>query len=212
MGRQSRPRRKKKNERLSVPLKLKDRLYPAVLKLFSRKDAYQVSMNSISKNSGVSLGTIYKYFASKEDLLFTIIEENLEELGRLIRIHLQGLESAKEILRKLLWVTMDFYDKNPNVAITAFITLPLRTWMQQDEFRDRKIKAIFLDIINKGIRNGELDTQIDIRRIQDIYYMICYRMIHTWYYFGMRWKLVDALKKDFDLFWKLFEPRQKIKN
>ncbi|MBW2091323.1 MAG: TetR/AcrR family transcriptional regulator [Deltaproteobacteria bacterium] len=211
MGRQSQPRRKPKEERVLMSEKLKNRLYPVVLELFSQKDAYQVTIESIAHGSRVSSGTIYKYFASKEDLLFTIIEEKLEELSLLIRVHVQGLESAKEIFRKLLWVVMDFYDKNPNVAITAFITLPMRTWMQQEGFRNSSAKNLFEDIIQKGLRNGEIDKQIDVRRFQDIYYMICYRMIHTWYYFGMKWKLVEALSNDFDVFWKLFQPVEDLK-
>ncbi|MEE9518287.1 MAG: hypothetical protein V3V76_00455 [Candidatus Adiutricales bacterium] len=103
----------------------------------------------------------------------------------------------------MLWVVMDFYDKNPHVAISAFISLPMHTWMQQDAFRNSEAKNIFLDIIHKGIDRRELDARIDVRRIQDIYFMICYRFIHTWYFFGMKWRLVDALTQDFDVFWKL---------
>ncbi len=203
MGRQSYSLRKTDDNLLPIPEKLKTRLYPRVLELFSQKDAYQVSISSISESSGVSSGTLYKYFSSKEDLLFTIIEEKLAELGERIRIEIQGLESARETFRKLLWVVMDFYDKNPHVVISAFISLPMHTWMQQDAFRNSETKDIFLDIIHKGINRRELDAIIDLRRIQDFYYMICYRFIHTWYFFGMKWRLVDALTQDFDVFWKM---------
>ena len=84
MVRQSYPLRKTDDNHLPIPEKLKARLYPRVLELFSQKDAYQVSISSISKSSGVSSGTLYKYFGSKEDLLFTIIEEKLAELGERI--------------------------------------------------------------------------------------------------------------------------------
>ena len=203
MARISYPLRKTDDNHLPIPEKLKTRLYPRVLELFSQKDAYQVSISSISESSGVSSGTLYKYFSSKEDLLFTIIEEKLAELGERIRIEIQGLESARETFRKLLWVVMDFYDKNPHVVISAFISLPMHTWMQQDAFRNSETKDIFLDIIHKGINRRELDAIIDLRRIQDFYYMICYRFIHTWYFFGMKWRLVDALTQDFDVFWKM---------
>ncbi|MBW2621764.1 MAG: TetR/AcrR family transcriptional regulator [Deltaproteobacteria bacterium] len=203
MARQSYPLRKTDDNLMPIPEKLKDRLYPRVLELFSRKDAYQVSISSISKSSGVSSGTIYKYFSSKEDLLFTIIEEKLAELSKRIAIEIQGLESARETFRKLLWIVMDFYDKNPHVAISAFISLPMVTWMQQDAFRNPTVKNIFIDIIYKGIDRGELDDRIDVRRFQDIFYMICYRFIHTWYFFGMKWRLADALSRDFDIFWKM---------
>jgi AcrR family transcriptional regulator len=102
-----------------LPEKLRSRLYPVVLDLFSRKDFHQVNMREICKRSGLSLSTVYKYFPSKEALLFTILDRKISEIGVLMKTHLEGLESTKEIFRKVFWVTMDYYDKNPGVAITA---------------------------------------------------------------------------------------------
>ncbi|MBW2053613.1 MAG: TetR/AcrR family transcriptional regulator [Deltaproteobacteria bacterium] len=199
-------KQKERKNGLDITDKIKKRLYPAVLELFSRKDFYQVNLRAISKNSGVSTGTIYKYFSSKEDLLFTIIEENIQEIEKTQVTQIQGLESAEEIFRKLLWVTLDYYDKNPEVAITAFITLPMRTWMKQEGYKSKYGRSIFEEIIKKGLKRGDIDPQINSRLYQDIYYMICYRYIHMWYYFGMKWKLVDAVYKDFDKLWKFFLP------
>ena len=184
-----------------IPEKHKKRLYPAVLEIFSALDFHQVDMRTISKNSGVSIATIYQYFPSKESLLFSILTEYLEELVDLIALHIQGLKSSKEIFRKVLWVTMDFYDRHPGVAITMFITVPTRTWMQQEAYR---IGNKLIDqIIEAAHERRDIDPRIDDRRFKDIYYMICYRLILSWYYFGMKWTLVDAVEKDFEILWKL---------
>ncbi|MDQ7781934.1 MAG: TetR/AcrR family transcriptional regulator [Desulfomonilaceae bacterium] len=187
-----------------IPEKHKSRLYPAVLELFSKRDFHQVDMRTISKNSGVSIATIYQYFPSKEALLFSILSEYLEELVDLIARHLQGLDSSKEIFRKVFWLTMDFYDNRPGVAVTMFITVPTRTWMQEDAY---KIGNELMDeIIGAALERGDIDPRIDSRRFKDIFYMISYRIIMSWYYFGMKWKLVDAVEKDFEIFWKLLAP------
>ena len=62
-------------DRLKIPEKLKQRLYPSVLELFSDYDFHRVNVREISKRTGVSSGTIYKYFRSKEDLIITILDE-----------------------------------------------------------------------------------------------------------------------------------------
>ena len=49
-----------------VSAKMKEKLYPAVLDLFSGKDFHQVNLREIYKKSGMSPSTIYKYFPSKE--------------------------------------------------------------------------------------------------------------------------------------------------
>ena len=56
----------------NIPDKLQNRLYPVVLELFSRRDFHQVNLREIAATAAVSTGTIYKHFASKEDLLFAV--------------------------------------------------------------------------------------------------------------------------------------------
>lgn len=190
----------------SIPEKLKDRLYPAVLALFSDNDFHRVNIREISKRTGVSSGTIYKYFTSKEDLIFTILDEKMAEIGKAVTLHIAGLEEIKEVLRKMFWVTMDFYDNNPGVAVTAFITVPTRSWMKEKSYKRGVEHAALRAPLDKARQTGALDPAVSNRQIVDLYYMFCYRQIHQWYYFGMKRKLVDALPEFFRLFWKAVQP------
>lgn len=185
-----------------MPAKLKGRLYPVVLDLFSQKDFHQVQIREICKRSGLSPSTIYKYFTSKEELLFTILDENISEIVALSRVHLQGLESTKEIFRKVFWVSMDFYDRNPGVAITAFITVPMRTWMKAASYSKSDFLEVTSGLITDGLKRKEIDPAVDSKQIRDLYYMYCHRQIQLWYYHGMKWKLVDTIPRFFHLFWK----------
>jgi AcrR family transcriptional regulator len=185
-----------------MPDKLKERLYPAVLNLFSQKDFHQVQIREICKRSGLSPSTIYKYFASKEELLFTLLDESISEIVSLVRIHLQGLESTKEIFRKIFWVSMDYYDRNPGVAITAFITVPVRTWMKESSYTKNDFLALAEDLIRTGLKRKEIDRRVQPEQIRDLYYMYCHRQIQLWYYHGMKWKLVETIPRFFGLFWK----------
>ena len=189
-----------------IPEKHKVKLYPAVLDLFSKNDFHQVNMRTIAQVSGVSIGTIYKYFPSKEDLLFTVLGEMIGHIEGQLETHLQGLRSFKEIFRKFLWVTLNYYDENPELAVTAFITVPMRTWMQQDAFRTDKRGYEFA--LQQAHERGDVAEDIDVRRFLDIFLMICYRLIHMWHYFGRRWKLVEAMERDFELYWRMLAPEK----
>ncbi len=186
----------------TLPDKLKDRLYPVVLDLFSRKDFHQVHMREICGLSGLSLSTVYKYFPSKESLLFTILDQKISEIGELMKVHLQGLESTREIFRKIFWVTMDYYDHNPGVAITAFITVPMRSWMREASYRRNDGCDIMTRVTRHGHDRGEIDPAIQSRQIMDLYFMFCHRQIQLWYYHGMKWSLVSTIPGFFGLFWK----------
>lgn len=187
---------------LPMPDKLKERLYPAVLDLFSQKDFHQVQIREICKRSGLSPSTIYKYFTSKEELLFTLLDESISEIVSLVRIHIQGLESTQEIFRKIFWVSMDYYDRNPGIAITAFITVPMRTWMKESSYTKNDFLAVAKDLIRLGLKRKEIDRRVQPEQIRDLYYMYCHRQIQLWYYHGMKWKLVKTIPRFFGLFWK----------
>jgi AcrR family transcriptional regulator len=185
-----------------LPDKLKGRLYPVVLDLFSRKDFHQVHMREICELSGLSLSTVYKYFASKETLLFTILDQKISEIAELMKLHLKGLESTEEIFRKIFWVTMDYYDKNPGVAITAFITVPMRSWMREESYVRKDAIQIMTEVTEHGHERAEIDPALGPNQIMALYYMFCHRQIQRWYYHGMKGRLVDTIPDFFSLFWK----------
>lgn len=193
-------------DRLKIPEKLKQRLYPAVLELFSDYDFHRVNIREISKRTGVSSGTIYKYFRSKEDLIITILDEQIAQISILISYHINGMADIKEIFRKVLWVTMDFYDHNPGVAVTAFITVPMRTWMQDGSYKRQDDLSILKQHIDLARNRREMDPDISFRQVIDAYYMVCYRYIHNWYYAGMNYRLTEKLDEYFKLFWKIMMP------
>ncbi len=189
-----------------LPEKLKQRLYPAVLDLFAENDFHQVNIREIYKKSGISPSTIYRYFPSKEDLLFAILTEKIGEIGVLVKEQIKGLESTREIFRRIFWIIMDYYDRNPGVAVTAFITVPMRTWMKEPSYKNEGASILLSEVIREARARGDIDPKITNSMIMDQYYMHFYRQIHLWYFNGMKTKLVDSIPNFFDVFWKTLSP------
>ena len=189
-----------------IPEKIKERLYPVVLQQFSMKDFHAVNIRDISKKSGISTGTIYKYYFSKEDLLFSIIDEKLRDLASLLRMHMAGTEDIREMFRKLFWVTMNFFDNNPDLAITAFITVPLKSFMASKSYKRESEIDILKEIVEKAKSRGAVILEIENSYFVDLYIMITHRHIQNWYVHGMKWKLADTINNFFDFFWRLVAP------
>jgi len=191
---------------VQISEKVKIRLYPAVLSEFSSKDFHEVNIRDISSVSGVSTGTIYKYFSSKEDLLFSIIDEKLSELGELLRLHIKGMVDVKEIFRKIFWVTMDFFDNNPELAVVAFVTVPLKNFMQSPAYRRQEEVDILNSVVEKARLEGAVNIGVKKRYFVDLYIMISHRHIHNWYYCGSKWKLAETIDDFFNFFWTIVSP------
>jgi AcrR family transcriptional regulator len=196
----------RKKERPKTSDKLKQRLYPAVLDLFSKHDFHRVNIREISTRTGVSTGTLYKYFRSKEALIFAILDEHIARISLMISRHIKGMADIKEIFRKVFWVTMDYYDQHPGVAITAFITVPTRTWMQDESYKRKDDLSLLKHYIEQARIRGEIDPAISFQHLLDAYYMVCYRYIHNWYYAGMTYRLTEKLDEYYYLFWKMMMP------
>ena len=78
------------------------RIENAVLSLFSQRDFHEVSLIDVARTAHVSLQTIYKYFGSKEVLVYAMLDVMLGRLAERMLDHLQGIDDARERLRKTL--------------------------------------------------------------------------------------------------------------
>jgi len=193
-------------EKPVITEKIKERLYPVVLRQFSMKDFHAVNIRDISRESGISTGTIYKYFSSKESLCFSIIEEKMRDLSSLLRMHIEGMEDSQEMFRRLFWVTMNFFDNNPELAVTIFITVPLKSFMTNKSYKRHAEVDILNEIIEKARIKGAIRSDIESSDFVDLYVMIIRRHIQNWYIYGMPWKLADKINKFFDFFWRAVAP------
>jgi AcrR family transcriptional regulator len=183
-------------------VKIKKRLYPVVFVFFSQYDFHHVNIRKISSASGVSTGTIYKYFPSKEDLILDILEENIQEIHELAALHLQGIESTREKFRKAFWVLMDYYDRNPGFAISFWVTVPLKTWMQRKSYERHDTYEMISQISDEGKRRKIIDPALKNSRIMALFFMHCYHEVTVWYFRGRKWRLVDTIDRFFPIFWK----------
>jgi AcrR family transcriptional regulator len=191
-----------RTERYVIPLKIKERLYPVVFDFFSKYDFHNVNIRQISRASGVSTGTIYKYFPSKEDLILDILEEKIDEIHELAALHLQGIESTREKFRKAFWVLMDYYDRNPGFATSFWVTVPTKTWMQRKSYARYDTYEMISMISEAGRKKKIIDPTLRNSQIMGIFFMHCYREVTMWYFRGMKGNLVDTIDRFFPIFWK----------
>jgi AcrR family transcriptional regulator len=81
----------------------RERIEQAVLDIFSEREFHRVGLIEVARGANVSLQTIYKYYGSKEALLFASLDAWLGRLAVRMIDHLQGIEDIKEKFRKVFW-------------------------------------------------------------------------------------------------------------
>jgi len=131
----------------------------SALTVFSQKGFHAANVSDIAAHAGVSQGTIYWYFSSKQELFDAAIEAFFTGLGAELMAASHGSEAAADKLRALAR-SMDDFVANAQQVFAAFLG-----YLASSE--DRQGSAQFwidllqqyvdgmVGIIEEGIRNGE---------------------------------------------------------
>lgn len=181
---------------------LKKRLEPVVLDVFSNKGFHRASLKGLSRATGISTRTIYKHYVSKEELLFSFVNDWLGALTDRMADHLKGMESVKEKIRKVFWVQLDYYEKNPDFGRILFLTVPWQEWMTDKTFQQHNMYSLFLDTVHQGQKDGNLNRSIRAGNIIDLIQGFVDRHFTMWVYRGKDYSLLDNFDELFNMIWR----------
>lgn len=81
------------------PLK-REQILDGAWRMFRNKGFDASSMNDITREAGVSKGTIYVYFANKEELFAALIDRHRKEFADSMRHTLEGTEEVRDGLHQ----------------------------------------------------------------------------------------------------------------
>ncbi len=178
------------------------RLEAAVLEVFSKVDFHEANIRTIAKMAGVSFSTIYKYYDSKEGLLFHFVDKRLSVLTERMVDHLKGIENLKDKMRKVFWLQLDYYERNPELGRIIFMTVPLTTWMHDKTFVQNKLISIFLEVMRQGQKEGILNPEVKVGILLDVMYGLVQRSFFMWIYRGQTYSLSSLANPLFEMCWR----------
>lgn len=181
---------------------IQQRLEEAALEIFSQADFHQANIRTVAKKAGVSFGTIYSYYGSKEGLVFAVVDIWLGKLTERIVDHLQGIEDLKEKLRKVFWLQLDYYEKNQGLGKILFMTLPMKTWMADRTFQQKKMINLFLEVLRQGQRGGILNDKVRAGVLLDFMLGYVQRSFFMWVARGQKESLAAQANVAFEMVWR----------
>jgi AcrR family transcriptional regulator len=178
------------------------RLEKAVLEVFSRHDFHKANVRDVAHLAGVSFTTIYKHYGSKEGLLFAFLDIWLDKLTERIVDHLQGIADLKEKLRKVLWLQLDYYERHQGLGRILFMTLPMKTWMADATFQQKRMINLYLEVLKSGQREGVLEAGVRAGVLLDFMLGIVQRSFVMWVSRGRQEPLADQANLLFEMIWR----------
>jgi AcrR family transcriptional regulator len=181
---------------------IRKRLETAVLEVFSDSDFHKANIRDVAKKAGVSFSTIYGYYGSKEGLVFAFVDEWLGKLTDRIIDHLQGIEDLKEKLRKVFWLQLDYYEKNQGLGKILFMTMPMKTWMADKTFQQKKMINLFLEVLRQGQKEGILNSDVRAGVLLDFILGTVQRSFFMWVSRGEKESLSAQANTLFEMVWR----------
>ena len=178
------------------------RIEKAVLSLFSQRDFHEVSLIDVARTAHVSLQTIYKYFGSKEVLVYAMLDVMLGRLAERMLDHLQGIDNVRERLRKTCWVTLDYMDKHPAVILLLFTAVPVSRHNQIGIYESPELMGAFRGVLKDGQARGVLNHRVSSKVLLDVFMGIIGRVILMHVVRGEQRPLIEQFDELFHIVWR----------
>ena len=178
------------------------RIEKAVLTLFSTRDFHEVTLLDVAKEAHVSLQTIYKYFGSKEVLVYAMLDVMLGRLAERMIDHLQGIDDARERLRKTFWVTLDYMDKHPAVMMLLFTAVPVSRHQNIGIYESPELMGAFMGVFKDGQARGVLNRRVSAKILLDIFMGIIGRVVLMHIVRREKQSLLDQFDELFRILWR----------
>jgi AcrR family transcriptional regulator len=135
-------------------------LLDAALALFGEKGFAATRSEEVAARAGVSKGTLYLYYPSKEELLKAVIRQNLSQLIA------EGIEAADnfegptaELLAHLMRTWWERVGNTPAAAIHKIMMSEVRNFPEIAQFYNEEVMApanrLMVGAVQRGIDRGE---------------------------------------------------------
>jgi AcrR family transcriptional regulator len=188
----------------------RERLERAVLEVFSHSDFHKASIRDVAEKAGVSFTTIYKHYGSKERLVFAFVDVWMGKLTDRIIDHLHGIEDLKEKLRKVFWLQLDYYERHEGLGRIVFMTLPMKTWMADKNFEQRRMISLLVSVLQEGQQAGMLNSEVRAGVLLDFLMGFVQRSFFMWIQRGQQESLADQANELFEMVWRgIAQPQVK---
>ena len=135
-------------------------LLEAALALFVEKGFAATRAEEVARRAGVSKGTLYLYFPSKEELFKAVVRHNLSNLiaeGQEIVDSFDG--STSDLLRMLMTIWWERFGDTPAAGIHKVIIAEVRNFPDLAQFYADEVilpaDQLFSSAVQRGVDRGE---------------------------------------------------------
>lgn len=153
----------------------RNQVYKTAVELMSEKGFENITIAEICEEAGVSVGTYYNYFKSKNDILDEVFKLADDYFYNVVANHLKEGNSEDKIIRFYQYYVnynvdrgFDFIKHLFNVNNKIFIV------------KGRYMQTVLQNIIEEGQEKGEVCTEMTSEKIVEYLFIAVRGIIYDW--------------------------------
>jgi TetR/AcrR family fatty acid metabolism transcriptional regulator len=174
----------------------------AAIRVFAGNGYFNSKVADIAREAGVADGTVYLYFKSKEEILHSIFDRNMEEAISASRKQLEEITDARQKLRRIALMHLERLGADRDLAVVCQVELRGST-----KFMEEFSAAGFAEYLNlirstfeEGQQAGVFRPELNAKIVAKILFGALDEMATNWILSKRRYKLAPMADQVLDIF------------
>ena len=176
-------------------IKTKNKIYDAALELISKEGFDNVTVESISKSAGVSVGAFYHHFASKDDVFYATYKELDDYLNK--EETLKRLKSDKQFDN-----IVEFFKIYAEFQVYRGLTAVRHLFSAQNKLFSDRHRTLFVMLekfVKEGKELGEFSSEYPDQVIIEYFMVIARGTVYNWCVDSGEYDLPERMVQNFEM-------------
>lgn len=133
----------------------------AAQRVFAQKGFHEATISEVAQEAGISEATIYEYFSSKEELLFSIPGETERRTKETLEFILAHVRGASNKIRCIIYHYLWLYENHLDYAALVMLILKHnRKFCETQAYQVvRERSRVVLRVVEEGVASGEFRAE-----------------------------------------------------
>lgn len=171
-------------------IETKNKIYETSIEMMKSEGFDNITMAKISKKAGVSIGSFYHYFKSKNEILLELFRRGDQYFEEIVSKNITG-ENSFELIIAYFEEFSKFYLLNGVDTIKALYNTQHKKFIDQNRF----IVAMLRDIISDGIEKKEIKSEMSAEEITDMLFIFARGVVYNWCLHDGNYSMSDLMKR-----------------
>jgi TetR/AcrR family fatty acid metabolism transcriptional regulator len=140
----------------------RERILESAQRVFASKGFFGAKVSDIAEEAGVADGTIYLYFKSKDDLLISLFESQMERVNAELTAAMVDADDGVDKLRRVIraWVKLVETNRHATEVITVELRQSTKFTKEYANPRFAEFLKLVAGVVEEGQREGTLRADI----------------------------------------------------